>query len=113
MVDAGRLQRQSLPVEVDVLDRHTARRNPLGCKRAPDGRRVDRSDSGDRGWIVGDVQARAESDLEHVAVERSGDASTDRRELAAHDQVGEARNDLILIEPPPVSIASFEASTAG
>jgi hypothetical protein len=105
---------RSLPVEVDVLHRHAARRNPLGCKLAPDGRRVDRSDSGDRGRIVGDVQTRAESDLEHVAVERSGDASTDRRELAAaHDQVGEARNDLILIEPHPVSIVGFEASTAG
>ena len=60
----------------------------------------------DGGWIVRDVQARPESDLEHVAVERSGDASTDRRELAAaHDQVNEARNDPISIEPHQVSIA--------
>ena len=109
MVDACRLLRQRLPVKAYVLHWHAARRNPLGCKPAPYGRGVDRSDLGDRGWIVGDVQTRPEADLEHSAIERRGNASTDWRQLAAaHDQLGETRNDLIPIDPHRESIAEFE-----
>ena len=60
------------------------------------------------GWVVGDVQTRAEADLEHLAVKRSGDAGADRLEFAtAHDQVDEARNDLAAVQAhTPVSRSS-------
>jgi hypothetical protein len=59
---------------------------------------------------VRDVQARAKTDLYYVTFKQSSDANADWRELAAaHDEVGEARNNLILVEAHRASIAELTA----
>ena len=68
VVDAGAIEGQVLAVETDVVDRHGALGDTAGSELAAHGRRVDGAHARDSRRVVGDVEATAEADLQHLPV---------------------------------------------
>jgi hypothetical protein len=113
VVDACVAGGQHLGVGADVLDRHGARGGSSRGQLAARGGRVNGPDPLDPGRVVRDVQARPETDLQHLALQPGRDPGPRARELTpAQGQVDGPGKDLICVQAHAASVTWPAASTS-
>ncbi len=101
-IDAAIIERQALPVEADVFDRHRAVGHPAGGQPTPGHRRVDRPDPGHRVGVVGDVATGAESHLQHLACQPGRRPPSEAGEgRAAQGDIDQSGKNLALVQSHP------------